>query len=742
MSTVKGIGSFGSTALLVSSMTGPGLSTIPITFQQSGWVAPVFIFCIVALLSGCSALFVCEALSNIRGNEKFQAKVELTTIAQVYLGRKYHYVFQLLLFLALQSVNVASIIIAAQTFDSMLITLFKGTCGLGISPGGWFCVSASDGLTGNSPFPDSDYYIFTFGFALAAAIVIPLGFFSLVENIFVQMISFIVLTAILIQWVVAFGQEGLDTSLLPASGPNATMVLGIVIFNYSYITTIPSWVNSLKPGVNIHKCMWVSVFISTIFYLVLGICGAMAYKMDPSSEILTVLSTQGSVASKVTAYIFPVCALITSIPVFAIVIRSNLLRGEICSPAWATFWSNLFPWFICIPLQTKSYVGVIQNWSSLFFQSTVNYILPFILYFVSRKYVASVEPIEDLNDQATQLEDHLPQINEKSPSINQQHHSPTFPHSPVLMNPDNNDVRMFNPDDNYSISIRRSSIRPSYHSQMEQSIISQYSPNMNVYRNDPKQKIPPTIVYNSEIAGIENGFTEQQLPNKSNLDSSIYPNSLNVPSSPRFTATVGQQQQQPLQRSPNLAIGSNNGTMGGLGISGPATTANTTTPLNDQQQQQHNNNSKFCHTNSLAPPNKHSSVAPGSPEISQAAAPVNVKASPRMTSAITPANNNNVSSMLASVFSFKSSVVSPIVVPPEGTNTASVMADMSKTEGELIMTPEELQHEKDRFIAFHPKRWLNPFYLAIVCCSALSISILFMIIYDLTLAGMGYNVFD
>lgn len=158
--------------------------------------------------------------------------MELTTIAQVYLGKRYHYFFQLMLFLALQSVNIASIIIAAQTFDNMLVTIFKGTCGLGVYPGGWFCISEG------ASFGSEDYFIFTFGFLLTAVMVVPLGFFSLVENIMVQMTSFIVLAAILIQWTVEFAQEGLKPELLPASGPNSTMVLGIVIFNYSFITTV------------------------------------------------------------------------------------------------------------------------------------------------------------------------------------------------------------------------------------------------------------------------------------------------------------------------------------------------------------------------------------------------------------------------------------------------------------------------------------------------------------------------
>ncbi|CAO3638763.1 unnamed protein product [Mucor hiemalis] len=626
-----------------------------------------------------------------------------------------------MLFLALQSVNVASIIIAAQTFDSMLITIFKGTCGLGVSPGGWFCVSASSAeLTGNSPFSSDDYFIFTFGFLLTGVMVIPLGFFSLVENIAVQMTSFIVLTAILIQWTVAFVQEGLKTELLPAAGSNSTMVLGIVIFNYSFITTIPSWVNSLKPDVNIHKCMWVSVVISTIFYLLLGIFGAMAYQMDASSDILAILSSQGSTASLVTSYLFPVCALVTSIPVFTIVIRSNLLRGEICSPSWALFWSNFLPWFICIPLQTKDWVGTIQNWSSLFFQSTVNFILPFVLYFVSRKYVASVEPIMDEKDQNS-LYPNEKNLSAIQPSI-------VFP-SPILQNPDNNDVRMFNPDDNYSISIRRSSIRPSKHSQMEQSMIA-HSPLMD------KNGLP-IIVY-SDITS-------------NNAD--VVSNSPIISRSPNTWLTPGQRQQRHPSPSASSQTVHTAGSTNGLGISNPNSEndSNINPPLYNSKD--NNDTSK---NNNLLSPSSNFSSAPGSPRIFNNSAAKNddsgvrsprlhqspnmggltatAPQSPEISQASSILNppvrsfqpQTHHSSMLASALSFKSPIVAP---------------DTQSLENENTLSKEELEHEKNRFIAFQPKSWFNPFYLAIVSCGALGISILFMIIFDLTLLGLGKDVF-
>ncbi|CEI88653.1 hypothetical protein RMCBS344292_03034 [Rhizopus microsporus] len=689
MSEVKGIGSFGSTALL-----GPGLSTIPPLFQQSGWVAPVFIFIILAILSGCSALFVCEALSNIKGNEKFQSKVELTTIAQVYLGKKYHYVFQILLYLALQAVNVASIILAAQTFDSMFITIFKGTCGLGVSPGGWFCVSNATGAGGNSPFPSEDYYIFTFGFLLTAVLVIPLGFFSLVENIAIQMTSFIILTAIIIQWCVAFCQEGLKPELLPASGDNSTMVLGIVIFNYSYITTIPSWVNSLKPNVNIHKCMWISVAISTIFYLVLGVLGAMAYQMTASSDILSILSQNGSTASLVTAYLFPVSALVTSIPVFTIVIRSNFLRGEICSRSWAIFWSNFLPWIVCIPLQTKDYIGTIQNWSSLFFQSTVNFILPFILYFVSRKYEATVEPIVSDNDDqdlksTSPIPPHL-----KSPSS-------------AIKHPDDNDVRMYNPEDNYSISIRRSSIKHSRASHVENSVIV-YSPNMD-------KSMVPAIIY-SDVASIDDQKGSNILNSPGSKPITHSPNGHLKPLHPN----------QSLSTPSSNTVISQSGAINGLGISHP-------TYENDRLTKNTKESSPQLPRSTLSPtsaPNSPPYMSPKykhkdgtSPNIDMLAVPT----TPEISHASTPGSPSirsfRRSSMLTSALSFRSSVVAP-----EG---AAVIHVEKKEDGE----------NDDRFIAFKTTRWFNPFYLAIVVCTALTIAIVFMIIYDLVMLGRGDDVF-
>ncbi|KAI9300601.1 hypothetical protein BJ944DRAFT_291577 [Cunninghamella echinulata] len=777
MSDSSGIGSYGSIALLVSSMTGPGLATIPAMYQQAGWAAPTFIFLIIGFLSGCSALFVCEALSNIRGNEKFQAKIELTTIAQVYLGKKYHYFFQFMLYVALQAVNISSIILAAQTFDNMLITIFKGTCGLGVNPGGWFCTT-SQSTQSSSPFNTEDYFIFTFGYLLTAVMVIPLGFFSLVENIAVQMISFIMLIAILIQWLVAFGQEGFKPELLPASGTNVTTVLGIVIFNFSYITTIPSWVNSLKPSVNVHRVLWISVIVSSLFYIILGICGAMAFDMPGSSDILSILSATGKTPSLVTAYLFPVVALVTSIPVFTIVIRSNLLRGQICNRSWSIFWSNFLPWIVCIPLQTKDYVGTIQNWSSLFFQSTVNFILPFILYFVSRRIIASVQNIS--KEEAPLPSTPLPPLSPRPDTIKSHRSNKHNMNEEQEIIDQKNSVIMYNPEDDCAISIRRSSIAPSgIHSRLEyqQSPFSR-SPRFPLSSRLMNHSVisrqsmlsPPTSPYfmndNPTTAANNKNNNNSMIPtivcnNNNNNNSNIQPieesSKLDIPPhSPHPAITVEEHQETKLLTTNNNNSNNNNNTSELEGQSRLSSQGNSTLVstnglgISHQQQQpssspllQSNNNNTNTNNNIIQTP--ANAFIPSSPQLGYGLSPdINKINTPTSSPHYHPHQQQHHQSMITSVLSVRSAVApyhQHHNVHNQPIHEKSIIEQEDENKQIDVLSMEQVDKLRGKFIAFQQRPWFNPFYLAVFSSVVLALAIVFMIIYSIVLLGMGQDIF-
>ncbi|GBB94193.1 hypothetical protein RclHR1_23090001 [Rhizophagus clarus] len=384
--TKGGISFFGSVALLISSMTGPGLVTIPLLFQTAGWLVPVITFIVATVLSGAASLFLCEALSSVSGNNKFQKQVEFSQLSSILVTNKYHKcLIQAGLFISMQSFNIASIILSAQTMDSLVISAFGRTCGIGIHPDvGLICVNSQKAE--GSPFEER-YMFLTAGYLIALCITVPMGVIDLVENIKVQIMSLLSLAFIVVTWLVTFVIHGLDTGHVPMIGYDNSQVIGTVLFNYAFIITIPSWVNDVNPSVPIRKAVWLSVITSTIVYLLLGIMGAMAYRMNSISNIISTInnSPEKSIISVITTYLFPLVALTTSIPVYTIIIRYNLMRAGYCKKVMANLLSCALPWIIIIPFQTGFWLNAFMNWSSLIFSSSCNFILPFYLYYVTIK---------------------------------------------------------------------------------------------------------------------------------------------------------------------------------------------------------------------------------------------------------------------------------------------------------------------------------------------------------------------
>lgn len=77
-------------------------------------ISPTLAFLLFGAISGAVSLFLVETMSTIHGNESFQARVEYSTVAHLYMGDRAHIMMQTLLFCALQSVNISSIIISEQ----------------------------------------------------------------------------------------------------------------------------------------------------------------------------------------------------------------------------------------------------------------------------------------------------------------------------------------------------------------------------------------------------------------------------------------------------------------------------------------------------------------------------------------------------------------------------------------------------------------------------------------------------
>ena len=77
---------------------------------------------------------------------------------------------------------------------------------------------------------------------------------------------------------------------------------------------------------------------------------------------------------------FPIVAVVSSIPVFSIVIKYNLIENGF-SNSVGIFWGVLFPWIVAFPLlYMPNVLAQFVNFTSLVFVSFTDFIVPFSLY--------------------------------------------------------------------------------------------------------------------------------------------------------------------------------------------------------------------------------------------------------------------------------------------------------------------------------------------------------------------------
>ncbi|KAG0339982.1 hypothetical protein BG004_006592, partial [Podila humilis] len=380
---VKDISYLGGLALFICSTTGSGVVSLPLIAQNAGWVPTMVCFALIGFLSYLSSMFICEAMTIVPGNDRFQSNVEFSNLVLCFFGKRYQAFVQAVCFLAVQTNNIASIVLCAQLFDNLLIRIFHRTCGIEICPNPSF-VCVIEQLPTSSPF--TGVMIISAGVIVALALIVPLGLMNLSENIWIQMVSATLILLIILQWIVTFFSHGIDTSRVPAVGTNVSQTFGQILFNFAYVVNVPSWANAKKPGVSPHKTIGSAISLMTVVFTMVCILGGMAFQIPSNSNMIQAIfsSPDVTVLSQIAGYTFPLAALITSIPVSIIVIRYNLVQSKTCSKTWANILAGVVPWFIAVPCMTQPWLTTVVGWCALLLVSSANYVIPFVLFIASK----------------------------------------------------------------------------------------------------------------------------------------------------------------------------------------------------------------------------------------------------------------------------------------------------------------------------------------------------------------------
>lgn len=385
----KKISFFGGCCLLLNNITGPGLITLPLIYQQSGWLPATLGLVLVMVIAAFSSTMICNAMTLMPNNNRFQRRVEIDQLAKHFFNKWFYYLTLILLITSLQATNIASIIISAQTMDFALVALFDYTCGLEFYPHFGFTSVSSTGNDSNSPF--GNIVILSLGFIIVFIGVLPLGYFNLDDNIWVQIGACLIMLVILAGvWMTDFFMVGFKFDRVNVASSNQSQLLGTVIFNYAYVTAIPSWVNEKKEGVSINWSVWGASLLGTLIFVTVGLLGGWAFQYPPNTDILNVLiSNQNKTGNvmqvivSISVYLFPIVVLLSSIPIYSIIIRYNLLQSGLCGKFWANVFAVLFPWVVSVPFYTGSGLINIISWVGLFVNGFINFVIPLLFYILA-----------------------------------------------------------------------------------------------------------------------------------------------------------------------------------------------------------------------------------------------------------------------------------------------------------------------------------------------------------------------
>ena len=353
----------------------------------------------VCVISTLSATTLADTVARIPQNGDFRRRVEFSDIFEHYIGRRTATLTQAVVFLNLLSQNLAAIVACAQMFDSFAGAFWPGaTVALRLSPAPvawvrWDAASQCHPSAGNSegksalcvPFASEgqDALLISAGYVACCSLFAPLGLLTLEENMYQQNFSFVALLLLVTQFIFAFCSTGLRAGSLPWIGVHWIDTVGVVIFNFAFCVTVPSWLNEKAPGVSVNRVFWTSTVLSTLLYTSVGVLGALAFANVPENMLSLMVSEQVGLPTRLCGILFGVLIIGFGVPIFCVIMRYNLVNGGLCSEPWAHVWSSVLPWGTAWTLYQGSVTRKLLDYSGLVLNGFTDFVAPGVVTLIS-----------------------------------------------------------------------------------------------------------------------------------------------------------------------------------------------------------------------------------------------------------------------------------------------------------------------------------------------------------------------
>jgi len=374
----KSIGLLGGVMLLANNLAGPTISLMPALAHGAGWLAVLVVMGLLAVLSGACGLLLLSAMQKMPDNENFQRRVEFADILKFYMHPA-GYALAMLCYFAYLIVTLMSYIIqTAQVLDYLILDIFGCAYGIELWPRvGGICGTQ---LNANSPFGES--LVFSISFVLLAIVCVPLAWKNLDDNVALQWVAIIGLCVLAVIWLVfLLGQPSFPQPLpaIRASPSGWQQLFSVMLFNFALMSALPSWANEKRPEVSVGWSLGLSMSYVAVLYSIIGIVGSLSFGESLQGNLFSMLNASGSVLNRLSVTAYPILQNLTSIPVFSIFIKYNLMQLGWLQRNSATIVAFVLPWAFSIPFYRGHGFEAISNVGGLAFSSVVNFLVPVVL---------------------------------------------------------------------------------------------------------------------------------------------------------------------------------------------------------------------------------------------------------------------------------------------------------------------------------------------------------------------------
>lgn len=387
----------GSVAIAVNSLTGPAMLTLPATFARSGLIPTIFVLVFVCILSALCSLHTANIISKVPGNKNFSMEVEFSEVFGIFWGKSWFVVSQVLFFGCVTCLNISSIVDTAQVIDTFLSHWmpFGGTAAVAFGDEGidlvlWdYSVCSVEELQAGdcTPFAGDDRLLFTAGKLVVTALFLPLSLMDLKENAVWQIVGFLILLIVSLQFVVQFASSpGLSLDNITLWGDTWTDLFGIVLFNFSLVIAIPAWLYEKEPHVDVPTVVHGSSILSVALYISIGLLGCLAMPNVSENMLESMMSGAYGTSLQLGASLFAFVIIGLGIPLFSVLVRLNLSSKGTCSEWTSKVLAVYLPFAASWFFGNGSAVTKLLSWGGVIFTGLVAFILPLVLALYTTTY--------------------------------------------------------------------------------------------------------------------------------------------------------------------------------------------------------------------------------------------------------------------------------------------------------------------------------------------------------------------